>query len=539
MPAFQTHESWTELAEHSSLFKHLCEEVLPEYLFQCRWFGGKAGHILQVSIEDVVHLQDDFRHYYLLVVEVFFKESFAHHYLLPLALKPAKEPVPEHALLVNLQLPNGHFQLIDAVYDQGFHRALYHQFHSNNQVKTGANCLYFKAQEPLLPQEEFHSQLLNAEQSNSTLILQEAYFLKLFRRLFRDKNPDFEINEFLAQQSIFKNYPTLAGLIWLRTSSGFEISLGLMQKKVPNQGDAWNWMLGELKSYFTTAGHEATQDFNPEDSFIKPLKFEALPAGLQQNPGQRFFKQIQKLAQRTAEMHLALAAERRDRNFNPIAYNSDFTVWLKNRLIYQFEARYNLLAKKKASLPQQAQAMADEVIAQKDFIINFILGFDEETLQSSRIRIHGDYHLGQILIQNDDFYILDFEGEPESTIRDRKVKQSPLKDVAGLFRSFHYALFATLFNEQEDYPNTQQLSEAKALYRSMVGVFMRQYRQIAFNHNLDIGYHKEINYLLHYFLLEKAIYELGYELNGRPGWAIIPLRGIIEIIKEIKEHEQA
>ncbi len=181
--------------------------------------------------------------------------------------------------------------------------------------------------------------------------------------------------------------------------------------------------------------------------------------------------------------------------------------------------------------------MAQEVMAKKDRIINFILSFDEENLLSFRIRIHGDYHLGQILIQGDDFYILDFEGEPESTIRDRKVKQSPLKDVAGLLRSFHYALFAVLFEENPQ-PSPQRLQQSQILYRAMSNVFLHTYFELAFSENLDIGYRKEIDYLLHYFLLEKAIYELGYELNGRPAWASIPLRGVAEILNEIEAYDR-
>ena len=136
------------------------------------------------------------------------------------------------------------------------------------------------------------------------------------------------------------------------------------------------------------------------------------------------------------------------------------------------------------------------------------------------------------MVQNDDFYILDFEGEPESTIRDRKVKQPPLKDVAGLFRSFHYAIYATIFNNIEHYKHSQnELFEAgELLYKYLIGVFFETYVDEIQKENLNIGYKRERIFILEYTLLEKAVYELGYELNSRPRWAVIPLKGISNII---------
>lgn len=529
---YRSKENWDSLKEDSKLFEHLCTKVLPQHLYKCRWFGGKANKLVSCTVDDIFHLHDDFRHYYFLVLEVFFKESFAQHYFLPLAISEDHDQ-PESAYLSKVTFGAESFALIDAVYDPGFHHCLFRKLQENAHLTNGSETI-FRSQLPLESDENFRSKLLSAEQSNSTIVINDEYYLKIFRRLFRDKNPDFEINEFLSNQQVFTNTPQLAGLISWKVNSGFEISLGLMQQKVENQGDAWNWLLAELDLYFSKA--KADGNYRTGKTLLKATPIKKLAEHFLEQPGEEFFYRIETLARRTAEMHLALAHERRDRAFVPVHYNSDFTVWLKNRLIFQFEARYNLLQKKLHTLPPEAKAMAIEIMEAKDEIINFILDFDEENLRSARIRIHGDYHLGQILIQDDDFFILDFEGEPESTIRDRKVKQSPLKDVAGLFRSFHYAIFATLFKDEAKLPGPERLQQSKALYKAMVGVFLDTYFKIAFDQNLDIGYRKEIRYLLHYFILEKAIYELGYELNGRPDWAIIPLRGITEIIQEIKEY---
>ncbi|QNR23407.1 maltokinase N-terminal cap-like domain-containing protein [Croceimicrobium hydrocarbonivorans] len=534
LPKLQSAQSWDQLRKDESFWEALRQDILPQHLYHCRWFGGKASVVQQVFFSQKLLLKSGFQHYYLLLIEVFFRESYAHNYFLPLAIAESREKLPAQAVLAEIQLADGSFYLIDAVHDSGFHAALFRKIVNHEMLMEGNNRVFFRAHQELeMEPEGFRSQLLNAEQSNSTLIIQDRYYLKIFRRLFRDKNPDFEMNEFLAQQKLFENYPKLAGLIWWEPGPGVNISLGLMQEKVPNEGDAWPWMLKEVEQYFKNgdlAGLSAIDKW----PLVSPLKISKLPAALQQNPGLDFFKRIRTLAQRTAEMHLALAAVKRDRHFAPINYNGDFTVWLKNRLIYQFDARYNLLNKKLESLPENARLLAEKVLEQKDLIINFILGFDEEQLRSLRIRIHGDYHLGQILIQGHDFFILDYEGEPESTIRDRKVKQSPLKDVAGLLRSFHYAIHAVQKNQ--NLRSLEHQAAGQSLYQAISGVFLHSYFKIAFQQQLDIGYRKEITYLLHYFLLEKAIYELGYELNGRPDWAIIPLEGILDITDEIKRH---
>ena len=162
------------------------------------------------------------------------------------------------------------------------------------------------------------------------------------------------------------------------------------------------------------------------------------------------------------------------------------------------------------------------------------MNFDWTKLKGERLRVHGDYHLGQVLVQGDDFYLLDFEGEPESTIRDRKVKQPPLKDIAGLFRSFHYAVYATIFNHEGDYPYSKEdlFRAGELLYRYFIGVFLETYVQLIQQHNINIGYSAERIFLLKYCMLEKAVYELGYEMNSRPSWAVIPLEGIRSIIND-------
>ena len=248
--------------------------------------------------------------------------------------------------------------------------------------------------------------------------------------------------------------------------------------------------------------------------------------------GLNLLAKIRQLAVRTAEMHIVLGSEFEDTAFTPNHFNGDYEVWLKNRLLYQFQNRLNIIENQMHKLDGMALDLAREFLEKKTLIRKRITNFDWTKLKGERIRVHGDYHLGQILVTSDDFYILDFEGEPESTIRDRKVKQPPLKDVAGLFRSFHYAIYATVFNNAEDYNKSQEelFQAAEILYSYLTSVFLGTYTDQVQDANLNIGYNQERIFILKYCLLEKAVYEIGYELNSRPRWALIPLKGISNII---------
>ena len=185
-------------------------------------------------------------------------------------------------------------------------------------------------------------------------------------------------------------------------------------------------------------------------------------------------------------------------------------------------------------LEGRALDLAKEFLERKNEIRKRFVAFDWTKLKGERIRVHGDYHLGQVLVKDDDFYLLDFEGEPESTIRDRKVKQPPLKDIAGIFRSFHYAIYATIFNNGDQYPhsNEELFRAGELLYRYFIGGVLGTYVTLIQENNLSIGYSHERVFLLKYCMLEKAVYELGYEMNSRPKWAVIPLEGILGIIND-------
>ncbi|MGY6561853.1 MAG: maltokinase N-terminal cap-like domain-containing protein [Luteibaculaceae bacterium] len=525
--------NWQEAFTKKEFKVKLKREILPPYLLGCRWFAAKSGPIKQYEIETALRYSYNQKVYFLIFVEVVFYTANTENYFLPLAL--TEEDVDQKSKIAKLNFTSGETgYLVDALFLSEFRESLFLNIAQRNAVNVGSGSLFFERGPNLqaIGKKEIVSSMLSAEQSNTTLVYNDLYYLKIYRKLFRDTNPDYEITKFLTKKSNFKNVPEYSGAITWGLEDSFKVSIGLMQKKIENEGDAWNFFLKKTHEYFKRVSRKQVKiELLPKIELYKPTTIQNLPLIYIELITLEVLSKVELLAKRTAEMHHALFSEKVDKNFAPIAFSEDYRVWLLNKLMYQLDNRVNLLENNLDRLSPKSKAFAEQFLENKGKVKAAILNFNEELLNSSRIRIHGDYHLGQVIMQDDDFYILDFEGEPESTIRDRKVKQPPLKDVAGMCRSFHYAVYATVFKHAEYGMGEEEMAEAGGrFYRAIVGIFLNTYIKTAMELGLNIGYNKEINFLLRYHLFEKAIYELGYELNSRPDWVVIPLKGISQII---------
>ncbi len=533
----RVNQSWQEIFTDPSATPDFSNKVLPAYLHRMRWFAAKSSAIKRYNIEQTLpYKMQNGRLTYVIFVEVVFQTSNTESYLLPITL--AKNPEDDISVICEIKDPTKKSMgfLVDAIYTKGFRNDIYQKILTGKKVKLNVGEFHFSKGKTLKAPSNINkieSKVLKLEQSNSTILYEGKYFLKIYRKLFRDNNPDLELTRFLSEKTKFKNSPKFAGGIeWVREDY-YRMSIGLMQEKVENQGEAWNNTLSSIESFFEKVDlNNVPLSDIPKFDLYKPIETGDISHAFRELVGDEFLDKVALLATRTAEMHIALFSEKTDRHFTPETFNSDYTVWLLNRVMYMFDSRFHLLEQTINKLSGVAREYAEYIIDNKDDIKNRILNFDELSLNSSRIRIHGDYHLGQVLITGSDFCILDFEGEPESTIRDRKVKQPPLKDLAGLFRSYHYATYATVFNSLDGNLDLETAMEVGGrLYRAIVGLSLHHYVKTAMENGLNIGYQKEIDFLLRYHIFEKAIYELGYELHSRPDWVIIPLKGIIQILK--------
>jgi len=521
---------WKNALQDEEFIKVLSSDILENYIINKRWYGGKSSALKYIELVDHFKISSDKNTYYGVMIEVNFKEAFFQHYFLPLAFM-AQEELDTNTLIAPVKMGNQQGFLVDALHQEDFRKLLFKNIISGasiNQYK-----LHFHKGIQFEEKEYKSSRFMGLEQSNTSIIFNDAYVLKIFRRIYVSTNPDYEISRFLTERMKFEYSPKYMGSINLLWPEG-NITIGLLQELVPNQGDAWNFMIEEVNGVFNNLKNKKIKiEKLPDIPLFKRLKINEIPPEIIDWVGLSLFLKIKSMAKLTAKMHIALGGDFHDTAFTPTTYNGDYTVWLKNRMLYQFQNRLNIIENSLHKLDGLALELAHQFMENKKQVRKHFVDFNWTKMKSERIRIHGDYHLGQILVNGDQFYVLDFEGEPESTIRDRKVKQPPLKDVAGLFRSFHYAIYATIFNNKDNYPFDQEhlFKAGDILYNYFVGAFLETYIETAQNGNLNIGYSHEIEFLLKYCLLEKAVYELGYELNSRPRWAVIPLRGIQSIMK--------
>ncbi len=531
-PPYKFDVAWEGLMEDEKFVKAFLSDVLENYVVQQRWYGGKSSKLKYIELQEYFRIQQREEVYYGLLLEVNFEEAFFQHYFLPIAFV-SDESFAEKDRILPLSIKGQEGFIIDALNLEAFRKLVFERIVSAEPNDTTRVRYHKSANFSDTAYES--SRFMGLEQSNTSIIINDRSVIKFFRRIYADKNPDYEMSRFLSERKGYKNTPAYQGSLSITDTDNVDITIALMQELVPNQGDAWDFMLKELHKIFANLDYKKIEIQRlPRLPLFQRIQIRQVPPEIIDWAGLNVFLKIQVLAQRTAEMHIALGSEFEDTAFTPTHFNGDYEVWLKNRLLYQFQNRLNTVENNLHRLEGLSLELAKEFLERKNEIRKRFVTFDWTKLKGERIRVHGDYHLGQILVKDDDFYLLDFEGEPESTIRDRKVKQPPLKDIAGLIRSFHYAIYATIFNNGDEYPYAQEelFLAGENLYRYFIGVFLETYISIIQENNLNIGYNQERIFLLKYCMLEKAVYELGYEMNSRPRWAVIPLEGIMGIINE-------
>jgi maltose alpha-D-glucosyltransferase/alpha-amylase len=377
-----------------------------------------------------------------------------------------------------------------------------------------------------------------AEQSNSSIIYGDRLILKFFRHLEEGINPDLEINRFLTARK-FPHSPPLAGALEYQNPGGAISTVGILTTFIPGCKDGWDFTLDTLSRFYdrvATLPAEKRQPPALPTAVVARLAALSMPAEAQDMIG-TYLESAAMLGERTAALHLTLASESDDPAFAP----EPFTAHSQRGLFQSFRnlARNNLqlLSVKLKSLPPGIQPQAQKVISLEPEILKRFRAIYEHSIDAVRIRHHGDYHLGQVLSTGKDFLILDFEGEPALPISERRLKRSPLRDVAGMIRSFHYAAHAALLKQSErGTVQTAQLASATAWGRFwfhwVSAAFYKAWRTTAGSAAFVPSSEEQLQMMLDIFLLRKAVYELGYELNSRPDWVRIPLQGILELLTE-------
>jgi maltose alpha-D-glucosyltransferase/alpha-amylase len=374
-----------------------------------------------------------------------------------------------------------------------------------------------------------------ATSSNSLVFYGRRLLLKLFRRLEMGTNPDFELGRFLTENRRFSRTPPMAGKIeYHRTNRNEPSTLAILQGLVPNQGDGWGHALEELSRYYERASARmfAPDPIAPDSRPLIQLANSSPPlAALETIAG--YLHEATVLGRRTAEMHRALASDRTSIEFSPEPLTERDIDALHEEIRWQGGQAFAALNAHSERLPSAIAHSASELLDHGSEAIERLIAAWRAVPACAKTRIHGDYHLGQVLWVDSDYVILDFEGEPSRTVTDRRAKVSPARDVAGMLRSYHYAAYAGLFSFTEDRPDDFARLEPWAdLWQQWVSaVFLAEYVRVTNGEDFMPQDETAFAALLDGFMLGRALYELAYELNNRPDWVRIPLSGVNRLLR--------
>jgi maltose alpha-D-glucosyltransferase / alpha-amylase len=514
---------------------------LPAFLPKQRWFAGKTRQITGTRVVDWAILSASGSA--LAFVEVQFDSGAPDIYSLPLAMTLGEtseelrrtSPNVVIAPVISGKTPG---LLHDGVFDDKACLELLSIIGSGIDIQVQHGRLrgvpsevFSKAAGPDHKALQVHRG--SAEQSNTSILYGDRLILKLFRRQEPGVNPDAEVGRYLTEHTSFTHIPPFAGSIELQpVADGEPATVAMLQGLVLNEGDGWKWTVEELNRYFEACAPLPVPE-NLGAELGDPLELSERPASqLARDHVGIYLDSAATLGRRTAELHMALASPTKDPAFAPEPLTPKDLEILVEDLREHASQVFDVLKDRVSWLPDEVVEIAAAVLSRRRRVLDYFrTTLNPHDLRTLRIRIHGDYHLGQVLKVKTDFVILDFEGEPARSLAYRRSKQSALKDVAGMLRSFSYAAYASLINYTTRHPEDIARLEpwAQLWERSASAQFLRAYNETAQSAGLMPSDRADTRRLLDLFLVDKALYELLYELNARPAWVRIPLMGILSL----------
>jgi maltose alpha-D-glucosyltransferase/alpha-amylase len=570
-------EDWKEIFDGPN--QGTLERAIQVWLPSRRWFRGKARRIKNVHIQEIIPVplpraetgkadsadaakpdatlpsearNGSGRKACFTFLKVEYDQNDPDTYVLPLACATESAadlicrdwaPLVVARLSVNVTNQNG--VIYDAVADKGLCGALL-DLVSRQEVLAGTAARIEAAHTP-----EFEKILAEggalepvpgrAEQSNSAVIYGEKLMLKFFRRLDEGVNPDLEMTRVLSGQN-FPFTPPLVGSLEYRKGRDEPATVAILTRFVPKAHNAWDFTLDALSKFFERVQTLPPEKRPPEMPEPSLTKLAGQPLGEQAREMiDTYLESARVLGERTAAMHRALAAETENADFQPEPFTPSGQRGLFQSMRNLLRQTFALMAREAKRFPSEIGKQIQEALALEPQILKRLAHIYDRPLDATRTRHHGDYHLGQVLYTGKEFLIIDFEGEPALSTGERRLKRSPLQDVAGMVHSFHYASYAGLLKFVErGVPPDDQLAMmilwSKYWARWVSAVFYKAYMEAARGASFVPSKPADLQMMMDIFLLRKAIYELGYELNNRPDWVRIPLQVIIELVAEGKEN---
>jgi maltose alpha-D-glucosyltransferase/alpha-amylase len=532
--------SWWEVLQGRS-GERLCSHILPPYLQRVFWFCGKGRGISQVIILDSCQLQQEEQVFLLVFVQVTYTAGDPEIYQIPMTwlsnerVQALSERHPL-ATITPLSLGDVDGVLCDAIYFEEFRELLFALIINRSKVAGSNDSLLVGLRGRSVTKsspsrvELFPSRVAAVEQNNTSILYGEQLLFKMYRKLEAGMNPEAEILRFLAEKGRFSQVPAYAGGIEYRTSRGQTYDLGVLQTYVPCHGDGWRnalTSLAQFVEYLLTHKHELPKLSSRLPTLLEivdqgiPIPFGDLVCGLH-------LEMALLLGQRTAELHRSLATRTPESTWSMEEFST-----LYQRSVFQsmralLRRTFQLLASRLPDLPEEVQRRAGLLLAAEKEIIACLHKITEHRLLAMKCRIHGDFHLGQALFTGKDFVFIDFEGEPSHSLGERRLKRSPLRDVASMIYSIHYAAMTTLQHHGSSHPDDAVLLDSwlEVWHVCVSGSYLKAYLQGMQDSPLVPADRDDLAIMLRCFLIYKIIHELGQALNSRLEGVDLHLRGL-------------
>ena len=539
VPALFAGVVWDSILD-GSMRSIIERQALVSFLERQRWFGGKARPLASAKFVDWATLRKGAHPAFLTIVEAVYKDGGRERYTLPLAMVSGADTAvieQQYASAVLARVTGARKGLLyDGLFDDGTCATLLAAIEQDRELPTRTGRLLAKkvgevgeraAEHPPVP-------IMRSapDQSNTSVLFGHRLIMKLFRRLEPGPNPDVEIGEFLTHRG-FTRVPPLRGSISYAATGQNEASLAMLQEFVWNQGNGWQVTIEELGRYFERVTALPTPEIaRPQAQEWIDGRISAPPVHVSEAITS-YLALAEVLGRRTGELHLHLAnADADDQAFAPEPLTTSDVKAISEAMRRHAEDQFRMLETALPRLDDRRRELAREVLRYRHDLVQHFSDLERLRVGGpARIRCHGDYHLGQVLVTEGDVVIIDFEGEPARPIAERRTKSVALRDVAGMVRSFSYAaltgLGAATAVRAED---LERLTPWADLWETWVtAAFLRAYfgvtRQLPFVPSDP----DDLEILLQTFVLDKALYELGYELNNRPEWVHIPLTGLLRL----------
>jgi len=529
IPEFQTlvaPRHWQDLVDEPARSK-LENMILPAFFGNQRWFSGKESGIDSIRLADAQKLPTTEVDCVLTLVDVTLRNGSVQRYFLPLSIyweqRDQEVRAFLEAILSRVRSGNRPGFLLDAMGDDQAIRRLLSRFVAAAQgASAEQDSARFRVTSSFPEQVDTTRVQVTRntpEQSNTSVRIGTDMILKAYRQLHAGIHPELEIGRFLTDVVRYPNVAPLLGTLELVDSEGQSTALAVLQGFVENQGDGWSYTMDYLSRHL-----EKVRFADPED----PVEGDTHPV---------FMELMTILGQRVAELHRAFMTPTDDPAFTPEpVVANDRSRWLRHIEQYMDAARRSL--QRIRDLECGAMPVADSLLLRWDELERACATLAPEHITALRTRCHGDLHLGQVLIAGNDFFIVDFEGEPLRPVSERRDKHVPLRDIAGLMRSIDYAARLATKAYVDRYPDEAMgsaLEVTQQWQRQAQSALLDGYREHSAGCLACPSETNEFEGLLALFMLEKACYEVVYEANNRPAWTYIPASGLLDWLDRYSE----